>query len=85
MQGKSNALEQYSQTMAAQWGKEMRWAQRLADTFYCFPSLGYRLGVKRPSASRTIGKILTGELKYSDVAQRAIKRLAFPKASSALG
>ena len=81
LQGKSNALEQYSQIMAQEWGQEMRWARRLADTFYSFPALGYRLGVKRPSASQTIGKMLTGELKYSDVAQRAIKRLTFPRAS----
>lgn len=85
LQGKTHALANYSQIMAEQWGKEMIWARRLADTFYRFPSLGYRFGVKRPSASQTIGKILTGELKYSDVAQSAIKRLTFPRASSALG
>lgn len=85
LQGKSNALETYSQTMAQEWGKEMRWAQGLADTFYSFPALGYRLGVKLPSASQTMGKIITGERKYSDVVQRAIKRLTFFRASSALG
>jgi hypothetical protein len=34
------------------------------------------VGVKRPSATKRIGQILSGELRYSDVAERAIKRLS---------
>ena len=75
LSGDSNALENYSRIMAEEWGKEMIWARRLANTFYRLPALGYRLGVKRASATRTLVKIATGELRYSDVAQRGLKRL----------
>lgn len=73
--GDSNALEQYTQTMAEEWGTQMNWAKRLAEVFYRFPQFSYQIGIKRPSASHTFGKILTGELRYSDVASSAIARL----------
>ncbi|HEY9872453.1 MAG TPA: hypothetical protein V6D12_03410, partial [Candidatus Obscuribacterales bacterium] len=74
--GDENALLKYSQAIAQEWGAEMKWAQRLAAAFYQFPKLGYNVGVKRPSATVTMSKILSGELRYSDVANRAIKRLS---------
>lgn len=75
LQGESDALANYSRAIAQEWGKEMIWARRLANTFYRFPALGYRIGVKRASATRTLVKIATGELKYSEVAQRGLQRL----------
>ncbi len=74
--GDSHALENYSRTMAEEWGKEMIWAQRLAKLFYRFPAWGYQVGVKRESATHILAKIFTGELRYSQVAQRGIKRLS---------
>jgi geranylgeranyl reductase family protein len=72
----NGALEQYTQVMQETWGKEMAWAQRLAGAFYSFPSIGYKVGVKRPSATTRIGQIMCGELHYSDVVGRALKRLS---------
>jgi geranylgeranyl reductase family protein len=72
----TGALEQYTQLMQETWGKEMAWAQRLAGAFYSFPSIGYKVGVKRPSATTRIGQIMCGELHYSDVVGRALKRLS---------
>lgn len=74
--GDPNALEQYSQVMNTEWGGDMIWAQRLATAFYQFPQIGYRLGVKRPSATERMTQILCGELRYADVAHRAIQRLS---------
>lgn len=74
--GDSKALENYSRTIGEEWGKEMIWAQRLAKLFYRFPAWGYQAGVKRESATNILAKILTGELRYSQVAQRGIKRLS---------
>lgn len=48
----------------------MVWAQRIANIFYRIPSFGYKMGVKRPSASQRMGKILCGEMRYRDVADR---------------
>jgi geranylgeranyl reductase family protein len=73
--GDPNALEQYSQVMNTEWGGEMIWAQRLAAAFYQFPQIGYQVGVKRPSATDRMTQILSGELRYADAANRAIKRL----------
>jgi geranylgeranyl reductase family protein len=75
LEGDKKALDNYSRAIAQEWGKEMIWARRLADTFYRFPGLGYRMGVKRASATRTFVKIATGEKRYSEVAQRALQRL----------
>jgi len=47
----------------------------LAGLFYRAPGLGYKVGVKRPTAPKRMGQILCGELRYGDVANRAIKRL----------
>jgi geranylgeranyl reductase family protein len=73
--GDINALDRYTQVISDEWGSQMSWAQKLAASFYRFPSIGYKVGVKRPSAARCMGKILNGELSYSDVAGRALQRL----------
>ena len=74
--GDINALEGYTETMSQEWGGEMVWAKRLAEVFYRFPKVGYGVGVKRPSATATMYKILAGELGYSDVASKAIARMS---------
>lgn len=74
--GDHNALEKYTQVIAEEWGSDMVWAQRLAGVFYRLPGVGYKVGVKRPSATQRMGQILCGEMKYGDVAGRALKRLS---------
>ncbi|GAB4150024.1 MAG: geranylgeranyl reductase family protein [Cyanobacteria bacterium J069] len=73
--GDRHALAGYSHTIQQEWGQEMIWAKRLAGAFYSMPGLGYKLGIKRPSATERMGQILCGKLRYSDVANRAIQRL----------
>jgi geranylgeranyl reductase family protein len=74
--GTSNALEKYTETMTTEWGADMKWAQRLAGAFYQFPKVSYKAGIKRPSASLTMAKVMAGELSYSEIAGRAIKKLS---------
>jgi len=73
--GDSQALGNYSRRVHQEWGEDMVWAQRIAGMFYRVPSFGYKVGVKRPSATKRMGQILCGELRYRDVANRAIARL----------
>ncbi|ERN40072.1 geranylgeranyl reductase family protein [Rubidibacter lacunae KORDI 51-2] len=73
--GDLDAIAGYSQTISTEWGTEMIWARRLADLFYRFPRLGYQMGVKRAGATRAIGRILSGEARYSELAQRGLDRL----------
>ena len=69
---KADALENYSRTISEEWGKEMLWAQKLAQAYYRFPKLGYQVGVRRPSATATMSRIFCGELRYSEVVKRGI-------------
>lgn len=75
LQGDGNALAKYSQSIEREWGSDMILAQRLAGLFYQFPQIAYKVGVKRPAAAQVMGKILCGELRYSDVTEAAINRL----------
>jgi geranylgeranyl reductase family protein len=74
--GNANALAQYTEVINTEWGADMAWAQKLAGVFYRVPGVAYKVGIKRPSASEKMAKILCGELRYSDVAGRALKRLS---------
>jgi geranylgeranyl reductase family protein len=76
LSGDMNALAEYTQVIAEQWGSDMVWAQRLAGVFYRLPGVGYRLGIKRPSATQKFGQILCGNLRYQDIAGNAIKKLS---------
>ncbi|WP_071518299.1 geranylgeranyl reductase family protein [Geitlerinema sp. PCC 9228] len=76
LQGKKEALKQYTHTTNEQWGQDMVWAQRLAGTFYRFPGFGYKIGVKNPTATQIMMRILCGDLRYSEVVDYALKRLA---------
>ena len=70
------ALADYSQIINTEWGKEMRWARRLARLVYSAPALAYQAGVKRPSSTLTMVKVFCGEVSYTEVAHRAIQRLS---------
>jgi len=74
--GEPTALSDYSQCLQEEWGADLAWAQRLAALFHRMPGVGYRLAMKRPSATRRLGQVLCGELRYRDIAGNAIKRLS---------
>ncbi|MGF1480964.1 MAG: NAD(P)/FAD-dependent oxidoreductase [Cyanophyceae cyanobacterium] len=69
------ALAEYTEIINSEWGADMVLSQRLAGLFYQFPKIAYKVGVKRPAAAQVMGKILCGELRYSDVTDQAVKKL----------
>jgi len=73
--GNGEALANYSQIITQEWGNEMAWAQKLAGIFYQFPQIAYKVAVKRPAAGQLMGEILCGQLKYSDVTDKAMQVL----------
>jgi geranylgeranyl reductase family protein len=79
LNGEAEALAGYSAAMRQQWGESMAWGRRIAQVFYRVPRVGYQLGVKRPTAPQRIAQILSGEMGYGDIAQRAIRRLLFQR------
>jgi len=77
----TNYLHEYSLLMKNNWSKSMIWGKRIAEVFYRFPKIGYRLGVKRKTAPQRIAQILSGEMNYSDIAGRVIRRFIFQSES----
>jgi geranylgeranyl reductase family protein len=76
LSGDLNALEHYTNVINQEWGTDMAWAKKLAGIFYRVPGLGYRLGIKKPGATRRMVQIQCGELRYGDVAGNAIQKLS---------
>ena len=76
LNGDAAALADYTQTIHDSWGEDMQWAQRIARVFFRVPKIGYRVGIKRPTATKRLGQILAGEISYVDIANRVIKRIS---------
>ena len=74
--GDGDALARYSQQVQEEWGSQMRWAKRLAGAFYRLPGVAYRVAIKRPGATRLMGRLLAGEARYSEVAGKAIQKIS---------
>ncbi|MBE9064714.1 geranylgeranyl reductase family protein [cf. Phormidesmis sp. LEGE 11477] len=75
LEGDEGAIASYSQLIHESWGADMQWAQRIATVFFRVPKIGYRVGIKRPTATKRLGQILAGEVSYADIANRVIKRI----------
>lgn len=74
--GEVDALANYTATMHSTWGEDMPWAKRIAGLFFRVPGIGYRVGIKRPTATQRLGQILAGEVRYADIAGRVMKRMS---------
>ncbi|MGB3138914.1 MAG: geranylgeranyl reductase family protein [Nodosilinea sp.] len=74
--GDLKALANYTTTMHTTWGADMPWAKRIAGLFFRVPGIGYRVGIKRPTATQRLGQILAGEVRYADIASRVMKRMS---------
>jgi geranylgeranyl reductase family protein len=77
LQGEANALTGYTESVNAEWGANLAKADFLAGLFFKAPKIAYKMGVKRPAAGQLMGKILCGELSYSQVAEKATQKLKF--------
>ena len=76
IKGDEQALPQYSQTIHSEWGNDIQWSQRIAGIFFRMQKIGYRVGIKRPTATKRLGQLLAGEIRYADLANRVIKRIS---------
>ena len=71
-----NALAAYTQTIHQTWGVDFAWASRLAQILYRVPGLAYKVAVKKPIANKLMAQVLCGDLRYSDIAGKAIAKLS---------
>ncbi|MEL6129136.1 MAG: geranylgeranyl reductase family protein [Cyanobacteria bacterium J06627_3] len=74
--GDALALAHYSQAIHDEWGNDIQWSQRIANIFFRMQKIGYRVGIKRPTATKRLGQLLAGEIRYADLANRVIKRIS---------
>ena len=74
--GDPSALADYTDIIAAEIGREMKLATKLAKAFYAAPYLSYRTIMQQPSATWAMARIFAGELKYADMVQKALRRLS---------
>ena len=44
--------------------------------FYRIPGIAYEVGIKQPRATQRMVQIMTGEVRYADVAKNALKPLS---------
>lgn len=77
LKGEANSLPDYTTSVNEEWGANLAKADFLAGLFFKAPKIAYKMGVKRPSAGQLMGKILCGELSYSQIADKATKKLKF--------
>ena len=77
LEGDANALASYTESVNQEWGANLAKADFLAGLFFKAPKIAYKMGVKRPAAGQLMGKILCGELSYSQVAEKATQKLKF--------
>ena len=75
-EGNQQALANYTQTLHTEWGSDIQWSQRIASIFFRMQKIGYRVGIKRPTATKRLGQLLAGEVRYADLANRVIKRIS---------
>jgi flavin-dependent dehydrogenase len=73
----------YTERLHAEIGKELEAADGMARAFYAMPGAFFRMAVRRPSATRTVGRLLSGDTKYTEVAARVMQRVARPLARHA--
>ncbi|MEO1385986.1 MAG: geranylgeranyl reductase family protein [Cyanobacteria bacterium J06634_6] len=74
--GDAGALANYTQIVQDEIGREMKVATRIAKAFYLAPHFSYRTIMSQPSASLAMMQIFSGELKYADIVQKAMKKLS---------
>ncbi len=65
----------YSNRIAGEFKTNFDAALKMAKFFYQWPSLCYKHGAKRPTATRTAAQLLCGDAMFDNVAKRAMRRL----------
>ncbi|HSV74542.1 MAG TPA: geranylgeranyl reductase family protein [Chthonomonadales bacterium] len=65
----------YTRRLHDQIARDHDAAARLAGFFYQWPWVAYRFAIRRPTATHTAARLLAGELGYSEVSGRVLRRL----------
>ncbi len=73
--GNSSALAGYTEILNREWGSNLDTAKKISGLFYKVPGIAYKVGLKRPAATKRMGQVLTGETSYAELSQKIAARL----------
>lgn len=71
----NQATQTYTQRIHAEFAVNFDAALKLSQFFYQFPGFCYKYGVKRERATHIAAQLLCGELPFTDLTSRAIRRI----------
>lgn len=66
---------EYSDRIHAEFAPNFDAALTLARFFYQYPGICYNVGVKHPKGTRLATKLLAGELSFTEMSDRALRRI----------
>ena len=61
---------QWTETLNREFGASHDAALTIAKFFYQFPGVCYQMGVKRPTGTRTAGRLIGGDLRFDSILER---------------
>ncbi len=61
---------QWTEDLREEFGRSHDAALTVAKFFYQFPAVCYKMGVKRPTATRTAGRLIAGDLPFDRILDR---------------
>ena len=67
--------QQYSDRIHTEFAANMDAALNLARFFYQFPGVCYKYGVKHPQAARLATQLICGELEFTNILGRSVRRV----------
>ena len=60
----------WTEVLAQEFGASHDAALTIAKFFYQFPGVCYQMGVKRPTGTRTAGRLISGDLRFDSILDR---------------
>lgn len=65
----------YTKAIGAEFQTNFDAALKLAKFFYQFPNFCYQHGVKRPHATETAARLLSGDIQFDNISGRVLRRI----------
>ena len=65
----------YSDAIAAEFRANFDAALKMSKLFYQWPGFCYQHGVKRPTATRTATRLISGDLGFNEISSRVMRRI----------
>jgi geranylgeranyl reductase family protein len=71
-------VKSYTERLSELFGEEFDTANRVGKLFHAAPYLSYKLGVKNPSGTRLVGRLMSGDTSLTVLEERIRERLMNP-------